>query len=120
MCVYLICYAATPYKHAKHYLGFSDHLALRIACHEHGNGAKLMSVLARNNIPWVVSRVWMDGDRTLERKLKGYHSGVKLCPVCQGKVPAGYSIDIKKLTFKRAAPALATYQGKRRPMRVTR
>jgi predicted GIY-YIG superfamily endonuclease len=116
MCVYLICYAATPYRHAKHYLGFSDRLALRIQAHERGNGSKLMAVLARNDIPWVVSRVWMDGDRALEHRLKGWHSGVKLCPICQGKVPSGYSIDVKKLTFQRGPPALATSIGKRRPM----
>jgi predicted GIY-YIG superfamily endonuclease len=115
MCVYLIHFEE-PYKHARHYLGFSDNVAARIACHEHGNGAKLMSVIARNGIRWQVSRVWMTGDRALERKLKGYHSGVKLCPICQGRVPVGYSIDVKKLTFRRGAPVLASHQGKRRPM----
>jgi predicted GIY-YIG superfamily endonuclease len=115
MCVYLIHFE-TPYKHAKHYLGYSDDLAGRLACHAHGNGAKLMAVIARNDIRWVVSRVWLRGDRSLERRLKNYHSGVKLCPICQGRVYAGYSVNVKQLLFQKGLPPLATHQGKRQPM----
>ncbi len=85
MCVYLIHFE-TKLHHAGHYLGFSDALRLRIACHEHGNGAKLMTAVARNDIRWCVSKVWLDGDRTL------------------------------KITFQKGPPALAEHQGKRKPM----
>jgi predicted GIY-YIG superfamily endonuclease len=114
--VYLIHFER-PYKHAKHYLGVSDNLAARIACHEHGNGARLMSVIARNDIRWSVVRLW-PGDRQLERKLKNFHSP-QLCPVCRGDVAPGWSIDTKKLLFQKGPPQLASYQGKRRPMRHT-
>ncbi len=116
MCVYLICYGQTKYKHASHYLGFTDNLATRIYCHEHGNGARLMEVVNRNDVPWVVARVWLNGDRELERKLKRQHNGPRLCPICRGEVHPGYSIDIKQLLFQKGPPALASHVGKRRPM----
>ncbi len=83
----------TAYLHAQHYLGYSCDLRARITAHEHGNGARLI------------------------RKLKARHSGVRLCPVCQHKVPVGYSVDVRKETFQRATTfPLDTHQGKRRPM----
>lgn len=117
MCQYVyLIHFERPYRHAGHYLGYSDNLAARIAAHEHGNGAKLMEVITRNDIRWSVVKVW-PGDRTLERKLKN-RSGSRLCPVCAGRVPIGWSIDIKRLLFERNAPAVASHQGKRRPMSV--
>ncbi len=115
MCVYLIHFE-TKLHHAGHYLGFSDALRLRIACHEHGNGAKLMTAVARNDIRWCVSKVWLDGDRTLERRLKMRKNGPDLCPICTGAVLPGYSVDVRKITFQKGPPALAEHQGKRKPM----
>ena len=115
MCVYLIHFEQ-PYKHARHYLGYSDNLAARIAAHEHGNGARLMSVISRNDIRWVVARVWPNGGPDLERKLKRHHGSCDLCPICAGRVHPGYVVDIKQMLFERAAPALGSHQGKRRPM----
>jgi predicted GIY-YIG superfamily endonuclease len=113
--VYLI-HTETKLAHAGHYLGFSDNLAARIACHEHGNGAKLMAAFARNDIRWAVVRVWPDGDRELERKLKNQHHGPRLCPICCGRVHKGFAIDIKQLAFEKGLPALASHTGKRKPM----
>jgi len=105
------------YKHAAHYLGYSCDVRARIAAHEHGNGARLIAVIARHDIRWQVSRIWPNGGRALERKLKARHSGVRLCPVCQRKVPVGYSVDVRRETFQRATTfPLGTHQGKRRPM----
>ena len=115
MCVYLIHFE-TKLHHAQHYLGFSDALRLRIACHEHSNGAKLMTAITRNDIKWVVARVWMDGDRTLERRLKNQKNSPALCPICRGEVHPGYAVDIKQLLFEKGPPALAEHQGKRKPM----
>jgi len=107
----------TAYLHAQHYLGYSCDLRARITAHEHGNGARLIAVIARHDIRWQVCRIWPTGGRALERKLKARHSGVRLCPVCQRKVPVGYSVDVRKETFQRATTfPLDTHQGKRRPM----
>jgi hypothetical protein len=76
-----------------------------------------MTVVARSDIRWQVCRIWPNAGRALERKLKARHSGVRLCPVCQGKVAAGYSVDVRRETFQRATTfPLNTHQGKRRPM----
>jgi hypothetical protein len=33
----------------------------------------------------VLARVWEDGDRKLERKLKNWNNGGRLCPICCGE-----------------------------------
>lgn len=104
--------------HARHYLGYSSNLKARIAGHEAGNSAKLISAITRHDIKFVVARVWIDGDRALERRLKNQHNGPKLCPICQGLVGPGWSIDTKKLLFVKAPPCLTSHQGKRQPMNV--
>ncbi len=65
--VYLI-HLYTPYKHAKHYLGFSEKLPGRVQQHRRGNGARFMEVIAKQGISWHVSRIW-DGGRELEGAL---------------------------------------------------
>lgn len=102
---------------ASHYIGWSSDMRLRIQAHMRGNGgAKIVEAYARNDIRFVVVRLWPGGDRDLERTLHNRKNSPKLCPVCQGRVPVGWSIDIKRALFERARPHLATHQGKRRPM----
>ncbi len=81
MAVYLLHFNQ-PYRHARHYLGFSHDLRARLHAHKSGSGARLMEVIAEAGISWQVARLWPDGDRTLEHQLKGWHSGAKLCPIC--------------------------------------
>jgi predicted GIY-YIG superfamily endonuclease len=82
MSVYLVHFEE-PYKHARHYLGWSDQLAYRIAHHKSGSGANLLRVVNEAGIRWVVARVWHGADRSFERRLKG-HSSTRYCPVCNG------------------------------------
>jgi len=74
-----------PYKHAKHYLGVAEDVSARLEQHRKGTGARLTQVVREAGISFVVARTWRGG-RRLERKLKGWHSGVRLCPICQGKI----------------------------------
>jgi predicted GIY-YIG superfamily endonuclease len=78
--VYLIHFN-TPYKHARHYLGYASNLDARLTAHINGNGARLMEVIADAGIHWQLVRTW-DGDRAAERKLKDQHNSPRLCPVC--------------------------------------
>jgi hypothetical protein len=73
-----------PYKHARHYLGFSEHLGKRLAAHRLGNGARLMEVIAGAGIGWTLARTWV-GDRALERRLKARKESPRLCPICRGE-----------------------------------
>lgn len=70
-----------PYKHARHYLGYTDDLDQRIEAHRNGNGARLVEVVMQAGIGFTVARTW-DGDRDLERRLKNQHNGPRLCPIC--------------------------------------
>ena len=68
--------------HAGHYLGYTIDLQARLKAHRDGQGARLMAVIKELNIPWCLARVWEDGDRALERRLKQRKSGPRLCPIC--------------------------------------
>jgi predicted GIY-YIG superfamily endonuclease len=80
--VYLIHFRK-PYRHARHYLGFTENLDKRITDHLCGMGARLMEVVTNAGIEWLLARTWQ-GDRKLERRLKGWHNAKLLCPMCCG------------------------------------
>ena len=82
--VYLLHFVE-PYKHARHYLGCADDLSVRLSQHRHGSGARLTQVVLEHGGSWVVAKTWRGG-YTLEARLKRYHSGVKLCPICKGEI----------------------------------
>jgi predicted GIY-YIG superfamily endonuclease len=73
-----------PYHHAKHYLGYSEHLGKRITDHLAGIGARLLEVIIDAGIEWKLVRTW-PGDRELERRLKNRKEAPKLCPICNPK-----------------------------------
>jgi len=81
--VYLIHFDRA-YKHARHYLGYSEDLDKRITDHLCGMGARLMEVVTLAKIEWKVSRTWR-GDRAFERRLKNRKEAPALCPICSGK-----------------------------------
>lgn len=87
-----ICYLLhidPPFKHAKHYLGYTeqDDTGLkRLEMHKSGRGSPLIkaAVAAGHDIKLV--RTWRDATRTFERQLKNNgHVGPRLCPVCRAK-----------------------------------
>lgn len=73
-----------PYKHARHYLGYTVNVDQRLAMHAAGRGARLLEVLKANGINWTVAWVRV-GDRQLERRLKDRHESPRLCPICTPK-----------------------------------
>lgn len=82
-----------PYKHARHYLGWTksaDTLDARLDHHRAGTGARLLAVLKREGIGWQVSRTWLDGTKQDERKLKRTRNLPHYCPVCQPEIAAQY------------------------------
>lgn len=81
--VYLIHFDE-PYKHAQHYIGFTEHFDERMDCHKSGTGSRLLEVVNKAGIGWKVVRTW-EGDRKLERKLKNQKKASRLCPVCKAK-----------------------------------
>jgi len=84
--IYLIHFDK-PYRHARHYLGFAGgKLETRLQRHKRGDGARLLQVLKQHGIEWSVVRVWPEGDRDLERKLKNKKNSKCLCPVCNPSI----------------------------------
>jgi predicted GIY-YIG superfamily endonuclease len=85
-----------PYRHARHYLGFTpDHrLAERLAEHAAGRGARLTQVVAAAGIGWRLARTW-PGGRARERQLKRQGGASRCCPLCgiQPRTPAAPTTD---------------------------
>ena len=81
--IYLIHFD-TPYRHARHYMGFTTNLQQRIKRHKAGRGSRLMSVIAQAGIGWTVVQTWA-GDRHLERRIKRAGGLSRSCPICSEK-----------------------------------
>ena len=79
--VYLLHFS-TPYKHAKHYLGWTEgSIEERLMQHRAGQGARLLQVITEAGLTFRLVRTW-DGTRCLERQLKNRHEAPRLCPLC--------------------------------------
>lgn len=83
--VYLIHFER-PYRHARHYLGYSGDVVGRLEAPLEGNGARLMQVIAQAGIAWVLARVWPAGTRSYERRKKWSGASTRHCPICCGRV----------------------------------
>lgn len=71
-----------PYKHARHYLGFSENLDARLKAHHNGAGARLLRVVREAGINFKLSQVWI-GTKSLERKLKNRKKSSDFCTICR-------------------------------------
>lgn len=71
-----------PYKHAKHYLGWTTDLEARLTAHRAGNGARLMAVLKDAGIGWTLARTWTPSSRGRERQIKHQGGLSRSCPAC--------------------------------------
>ncbi|WP_458686402.1 hypothetical protein [Nocardia tengchongensis] len=76
-----------PYRHARHYTGWTSDLDNRLAEHRAERGARLLEVLRDNGIGWELARTW-DGTRARERQLKREGGASRRCPKC-GVQPRG-------------------------------
>ncbi len=75
-----------PRGQARHYIGYALDLEARLEAHRQGNGSALMAAVARAGVGWTVARVWPNGDRELERRLKRMKAAPRLlCPICRGE-----------------------------------
>ncbi|WP_433474974.1 hypothetical protein ACQPZP_40905 [Spirillospora sp. CA-142024] len=78
--IYLLHFTQ-PYKHARHYLGWTRDLPGRLAAHHIGTGARLLQVVADAGIEWRLARLW-PGDRHRERAIKRQGGASRACPMC--------------------------------------
>ena len=74
-----------PYKHAKHYMGYTENLEKRIERHVRGDGSGLVRAVVEAGIGFQVAKIW-EGTRAFERYLKNQKNACRLCPICRGEV----------------------------------
>lgn len=82
--VYLIHFRE-PYKHARHYLGWTSQMGRRMRHHRTGSGSRLMAAVSAAGLEWKVVRTWW-GDRAMERRMHVRANSRGWCPVCRGAV----------------------------------
>jgi predicted GIY-YIG superfamily endonuclease len=70
-----------PYRHARHYCGWTADLPARLAAHVAGRGARLVEVITAADIGYRVARTWT-GPRARERQIKRQDGLSRRCPLC--------------------------------------
>ena len=79
--VYLLHFEP-PYKHARHYVGWSVHEAEhRLKTHLAGQGSPLVKAAVAAGCKIILARTWK-GTRAWERKVKDTKNVPHLCPIC--------------------------------------
>jgi predicted GIY-YIG superfamily endonuclease len=94
--LYLLHFAR-PYKHARHYLGFTrfDDVCRRVEKHQSGQGANLTRHVHRAAIE--IYLAWQgQGSRTEERRLKRCSHVSSWCPICVAERIAGMHAQIRR------------------------
>lgn len=102
MTVYLLHFD-TPYKHARHYIGYCDdsNLEHRIEQHRNGTGARLMQIVALAKITFTVARTWPGQNKRFERRLKKCKKPLRFCPICN---PSGLQNMVPEKLTERNKP----------------
>jgi predicted GIY-YIG superfamily endonuclease len=81
--LYLVHFAE-PYRHARHYTGWTADLDARLKLHRADGGARLLEVIAHAGIEWTLARTW-EGSRARERQLKRQGGASRRCPICRAE-----------------------------------
>ncbi len=84
--VYLLHFSR-PYYHARHYIGFSRRVEIRIREHRSGYGSPLVEAVFNAGIEIFVARTWDHVTLAFERRLHQavpHHGGKNGCPICLG------------------------------------
>jgi predicted GIY-YIG superfamily endonuclease len=79
--VYLVHFKH-PYRHARHYVGYTKDLTSRLEEHRSGSGSRLLAAVAGAGIPFEVVWIWRRSSRCFERRVHHYKNTPKLCPIC--------------------------------------
>lgn len=67
----------------QHYAGYAKDVSRRFASHLAGTSkARLCEVAAARGIGMSLAKVWKEGDRAFERKLKDGKNLKRHCPIC--------------------------------------
>jgi hypothetical protein len=90
--IYLLHFERS-YKHARHYLGWTENLERRLEAPRSGRGSPLVAAAVADGIEFQLAAT-SAGDRHKERKLHRYkNSGARLCPFCRAEQQTARSTD---------------------------
>jgi predicted GIY-YIG superfamily endonuclease len=78
-----------PYRHARHYVGWTEDLLDRLDRHAAGRGARLVEVIWDAGIGFTLIRV-CEGTRRRERAIKNDGGAVRYCPACTARPWTGH------------------------------
>lgn len=86
MAVYLLHFEPALH-HARHYIGFTSRPVWE-RIHEHfgycpSKGSRLVKAVIERGHVVIIAKVWPDGDRELERRLKRSKQSSRHCPRCK-------------------------------------
>ena len=70
-----------PYRHARHYVGWTEDLIDRLERHAAGRGARLVEVIWHAGIGFTAIRI-CEGTRRTERAIKHAGGATRYCPLC--------------------------------------
>lgn len=85
MAVYVL-HIEPPYKHAKHYIGFTTRsFEARIADHLSGRGSPLVKAAIDAGCSVTLAHKWSCGTRGFERHLKNRKEAPRWCKCCGGR-----------------------------------
>lgn len=76
-----ILHFSQPYKHCRHYVGYSANVARRFREHLAGHGVGLTKAVIDAGITIVLARK-ISGNRSTERLIRELKSTPSLCPIC--------------------------------------
>jgi predicted GIY-YIG superfamily endonuclease len=68
------------YRHAGHYLGWSENFDARNERHHSNSGARLLAVISAAGIGYELTRTWEGVTRAEERRLKRRGGSARHCP----------------------------------------
>jgi predicted GIY-YIG superfamily endonuclease len=92
-----------PYKHAKHYTGWTEDLLDRLDRHAAGRGARLVEVIWQAGIGFTLVRL-CEGTRRTERAIKNDGGASRYCPACTPRPRNGHWSPITGDLIPRAYP----------------
>jgi predicted GIY-YIG superfamily endonuclease len=91
------------YRHAGHYLGYSEDVPQRFALHLRGRGSPLVAAAVDSGCQIVLVRIWNE-DGNAEQEIKRVvGSRARLCPICNPK--AANVLNVYKSAFVRVTTA---------------
>lgn len=94
------------YRHAGHYLGYTEDVVSRFHLHLRGRGSPLVKAAVRGGCKIVLVRLWNE-DGNAEQELKRSGSRARLCPVCNPKAQSRGAVYRTKILHAETPEDLA-------------